>query len=448
MEKKRGRTEKRIVIVGSGASGMAAAISASQTVEDGFSDCSVILLERNDRSGAKIRISGGGKCNVTHSGTPGDILEKGFLRRNEQRFLQPSLFGFSGADLIALLHSKGAATEERPDGCVFPCSGSALSVIRVFEDLLREHAVDLRLSCRVKNVRSEAGLFEVETDTCGTIEADLLVLASGGVSYARTGTTGDGLVIARKLGHTIVASSPALAPVYTIKPFSRELSGVSLRQAKLIASSGKRNVERCGDILITHKGFSGPAVLSLSRDISQLSAAAQTRLFADLFPHHNDEELEKILLLQARENGSRLVRKFLQSCPAAPGPGSFSSGANGTLPSAIVPYMLHFSGIDERTAWSSLEKEKRKSLLSVLKRFPLGTVRKVPLDEGEVSAGGVSLGEINPKTMHSRIVPGLFICGELLDYAGEIGGYNLQAAFSTGWAAGRNAALIIQPAQE
>ncbi|NTU97139.1 MAG: aminoacetone oxidase family FAD-binding enzyme [Chlorobiaceae bacterium] len=427
---------------------MAAAISASMAAKNGRAAWRVVLLEKNDRTGAKIRISGGGKCNVTHSGQPGELLEKGFLRRNEQRFLRQSIFGFTGADLLAMLREQGVETEARADGNIFPSSGNAMSVVRVFDGLIGQHGVDLHVSCRVKIVRKSAEGFFVETETCGTFEADALILATGGVSYARTGTSGDGLSIARKLGHSIVTPAPALAPVYSMQPFPGELSGISLRQAKLIASSGTQNAECQGDILFTHKGFSGPAVLSLSRYIAEFSAAGETRLFADLLPHQGREELEKILLFQATENGKRLVRKFLQSCPVAPPAGSFSIGAHGTLPTAIVPYILRFSGIGENITWGGLTRDMRKSLQSVLKRFPLGIVRKVPLDEGEVSAGGVSLCEINPKTMESRIVPGLFICGELLDYAGEVGGYNLQAAFSTGWNAGRNAVRMTQPAQE
>jgi predicted Rossmann fold flavoprotein len=427
---------------------MAAAISSSVEAEKRHRRCSVTVLERNGRTGAKIRISGGGKCNVTHGGTPAELLEKGFLRRNEQRFLRPSIFGFPGGELLSMLHSHGVLTEERPDGKIFPANGSALSVVRFFEGLMEEHSVVLRLSCRVKSVRNVSCGFLIETENEVLHEADALILASGGVSWSRTGTTGDGLAIARKLGHTVVSPSPALAPVYTVKPFPRQFSGLSLRQVKLIASSGTRNAERRGDILFTHKGFSGPSALSLSREIAELSAAGETSLFADLFPEHTLDELEAILLAQAGQNGSRLVRKFLQACPVAPSAGPFTAGPNGTLPTAIIPYMLHCSDIAEEMTWSGITREQRKSLLSVMKRFPLGSVRKVPLDEGEVSAGGVSLAEINPKTMESRIVPGLFLCGEILDYAGEIGGFNLQAAFSTGWNAGRNAAQSDHPAHE
>lgn len=448
MKIKRDKPDFRIIIVGSGASGMAAAISASIVAESCNSACSVLVLERNERTGAKIRISGGGKCNVTHAGTPVSLLEKGFLRITEQRFLRTSLFSFSNADLLALLHENGVPTEERTDGSIFPCSGSSMQVVRVFEGLMKEHSVDLRFACRVKSVSRIDRGFRVWTENCGTFEADRVVLASGGVSYARTGTSGDGLVIARTFGHAVIAPAPALAPVYTKKPFPSEFSGVSFRQVRLIASSGKRSAERRGDVLFTHKGFSGPAVLSLSRDIAELSAAGETMLFADLFPWHTMEDLENILLHEARRSGSRLVRKFLQTSPMAPSAASFSVGPQGTIPTAIVPCILDFSGIGADMTWSALTKEKRKSLLLVMKRFPLGSVRRVPVDEGEVSAGGVCLAEINPKTMQSRIVPGLFLCGELLDYAGEIGGYNLQAAFSTGWAAGTHAVLTSQPVQE
>ncbi len=427
---------------------MAAAVSAATEAQKARFPCLITVLERNDRTAAKVRISGGGKCNVAHRGAPKEILEKGFLRQSEQRFLRPSLFAFNGDDLLALLHSGGVETQARPDGKIFPSSGNALSVVQVFENLMSQQSVDLRLSCRVTGVFHADGRFLVQTDTGGTLEADAVILASGGVSYARTGTTGDGLRIAGKFGHTLVTPHPALAPVHTVTPFPSALAGLSLRKVHLIALSGKARVERPGDVLFTHRGFSGPAVLSLSRDIAELHASGEVRLYADMFPEHEKEKLEKILLLQAREHGPRTVRKFLQGCPIAPPAASFTQGEQGTIPTAIVPYILDASAVPEDATLSTLTKEQRKSLLSVLKRFPLGMVRKVPLDEGEVSAGGVSLSEVDPKTMQSRTRPGLFLCGELLDYAGEIGGFNLQAAFSTGWLAGMHAALMNYPAQE
>jgi predicted Rossmann fold flavoprotein len=432
-----------ILIIGGGAAGMAAAIAAHRSAKGSSKPCSITLLERNARPGTKIRISGGGKCNVTHRGTPAELLELGFLRRNEARFLRHALYSFSNSDLLALLRSRGVETEERPDGKVFPVSGDAASVARAFEELLRESGVRQHYSCRVRSVERKDGLFFVTTAEL-VFTTDRLILSTGGVSYPGTGTTGDGLVIARSLGHSIKKPSAALAPLYTIKAPPASLSGLALRGVSLVATAGGRSVERRGDLLFTHRGFSGPAALSLSRDVAELGNCA---LFADLFAEQSSAELEAELLLQARKSGAQMIRKFLQGCPIAPLKGYFGVAQQGTIPTALVPFIMRHAGLENDVTWSELTKGKRQSLLSVLKRFPLGSVRDVPLDQGEISAGGISLGEVNPKTMCSRVVPHLFFCGEILDYAGEIGGFNLQAAFSTGWMAGVNAFHALQSAE-
>ena len=429
-----------LLIIGSGAAGMSAAVAAKRAAKRSGKGCSITVLERNARSGTKIRISGGGKCNVTHSGTPSELLEKGYLRSNEQRFLRPAFYSFTNTDLFDLLRSRGVETEERADGKVFPLSGDATLVVVAFEELLRESSVRQLFSCRVRSVERQGKKFLVTTAAGASLTADVVILATGGVSWSRTGTTGDGLAIARALGHSIKDPSAALAPLYTVKPPPATLSGVALRSVALVATAGGRSVERRGDLLFTHRGFSGPAALSLSRDIGEIFALfGSVSLFADLFPEQSAAELEEKLLFQARKSGAQMVRKFLQSCPIAPCRGSFALAHHGTIPTALLPYIMRHAALENNVTWSGLVREKRQSLLAALKRLPLGTVRDVPLDQGEVSAGGVSLSEVNPKTMQSRIVPKLFFCGELLDYAGEIGGFNLQAAFSTGWIAGTHA---------
>ena len=435
-----GQLHSTILVIGGGAAGMVAAIAARRSAKGPSQPCSITLLERNARPGAKIRISGGGKCNVTHRGTPAELLEEGFLRRNEARFLRHALYSFSNSDLLELLRLRGVEIEERADGKVFPVSGDAATVVRAFEELLRESRVEAHYSCRVRSVERKGELFVVTTAE-DVFTADHLILATGGVSYSKTGTTGDGLAIARSFGHTITKPSAALAPLFTIKPPPASLSGLALRGVSLVATAGGKSAERRGDLLFTHRGFSGPAALSLSRDVAELMGVARNcALLADLFAQHSSAELEAELLKQARKSGTQMVRKFLQSCPITPPNGSFGAAPHGTIPTALVTFIMRHAGLENDLTWSGLAREKRQSLLLALKRFPLGSVRDVPLDQGEISAGGVSLSEVNPKTLCSRVVPNLFFCGEILDYAGEIGGFNLQAAFSTGWVAGVNAA--------
>ncbi|MEE9905901.1 MAG: aminoacetone oxidase family FAD-binding enzyme [Chlorobium sp.] len=419
-----------ILIVGGGAAGMLAAVAArdrARKLRIPDKDFSIVILERNRLPGEKIRISGGGRCNVTHAAEPDELLAKGFLRKGEQRFLRHALHAFGSDDLLAMLERQGVRCEARPDGKVFPVAGlSASDVVRAFERILEECSVRLEYGCMVSSVERTENAFAVRADD-RTFRASVLILATGGVSYPSTGSRGDGLFFARRLGHSVVRASPALAPVLTMDTPPSELAGVSLHSAAFIASSGGKQTSRRGDVLFTHRGLSGPAVLSLSREVAELfGTQGNCLLFADLFADLDQDALQETLLAETRRSGAKMVRKFLQHCPDGP-------------PAALIPFIMRHAGIPADVQLSGLERGKRISLLQTLKRFPLGSVKSVPLEKGEVSAGGVSLGEVNPKTMQSRIVPGLFFAGELLDYAGEIGGFNLQAAFSTGWLAGREA---------
>ncbi len=424
--------KRSVVVIGGGASGMFAAIACRKAAERKSKSCSIVLLERNAHIGSKIKISGGGKCNITHQGTPDELLQFGYLRNKEQRFLRRALYSFTSNDLVDFLSRGGVLTYQRDDGKVFPVNEDALSVVLLFEKLLRESAVHSFFSSRVLSVEPQKGQFVITTDKSSFI-ADVVIVATGGVSYSRTGTSGDGLQIAEALGHSIKTASPALAPVYTKKPFP--LSGVSLCSINFVAHAGGRSVARRGDLLFTHQGFSGPVVLSLSRDIAELRAMyGNVSLFADLFPEESLPELEAQLLVYARKNGAKMVRKSLQFATK-----KVDNNIVYNIPSSVIPYLMREANLDNDVTWSGLLREKRQSLLLALKHFSLGNVLDVPLDHGEISAGGVLLDEVNPKTMESRLVPNLFFCGELLDYAGEIGGYNLQAAFSTGWIAGSNA---------
>jgi len=441
-------TPLSLLIIGGGASGMAAAIAARENADRfGFKreDFSIVIAERNGRVGEKIRISGGGKCNITHEGLPREVLQKGFFNKKEERFLRTALFSFTNSDILDLLSRKGLRAQARDDGKVFPVLADGTSVADAFESLLEDSAICIQFSSRVKRVFFREGLFEVTFEEGGSLFAKRLVLATGGVSWPQTGTTGDGLRLARLLGHTQTTPSPALAPLYLLRPPSARLAGISLRGVGLKGLSSSGEATRRGDVLFTHKGLSGPAVLSISRDVALLMANDEKCLvFADLFPDHTHAILEAELLRQSAQKGSQMIRKFLQMCPIAPGGLLGGPSVHGTIPTALIAFIMKHAGLKEDVAWSSLSKIGRNNLLTVLKRFPLGQVARVPLEQGEVSAGGIALGEVNPKTMESRVVPGLYLCGELLDYAGEIGGFNLQAAFSTGWLAGSSAVRQLQ----
>jgi predicted flavoprotein YhiN len=224
---------------------------------------------------------------------------------------------------------------------------------------------------------------------------------------------------------------------------------VTLRGVGLVVESDRGRDVRRGDLLVSHRGISGPACLSLSRSVAGMMAGAGTapKLCVDFFPCHDEGAVSAFVLEQASRQGPQFVRTFLQRCPMAPDrPGIRPEGAEAeavTIPNAFVPEIMRRAGIDREQVMSVLTKQQRRELAALLKRFLLGTAKRVPLDRAEVSAGGVSLAEIDPKTMESRLHRRLFCCGELLDYAGEVGGFNLQAAFSTGWMAGRQAARSL-----
>lgn len=436
-----------LLIVGAGASGMLATVAARKAARSlGVADerFSIVLLERNPKPGNKIAISGGGHCNLTHDADVKSLLEKGFLKKNEQRFLRHAIHAFSNADLLALFGRYGLKTEAREDGRVFPVSGRAGEVLDLMRRMVEESAVTLVTAARVERLEYAGSRFAVRAGE-RQFEADAVILATGGASWGSAGTTGDGNRLAASVGHAIAPVMPALAPNYFTVPPKPELVGVTLRNILLVAYADGASDSRRGDVLISHRGISGPACLSLSRSVAGFHASGKTvTISVDLFPGHEAGTLSAFILDQAARHGTRQVRTFLQRTPLAPEKGAPAASSDAqTIPNAFADEILRQAGIDREVTMSGLTKAQRLALVSALKRLALGTVKKVPLDRAEVSAGGVALGEIDPKTMQSKLHPRLFCCGELLDYAGEVGGFNLQAAFSTGWVAGSHAARAL-----
>ncbi|RXK87978.1 aminoacetone oxidase family FAD-binding enzyme [Chlorobaculum sp. 24CR] len=448
-----------LLIAGAGASGLLAAISARKTARElGVADerLRIVLLERNPKPGNKIAISGGGHCNLTHDADVKSLLEKGFLDKSEQRFLRHAIHSFSNADLLELFGRYGLKTEAREDGRVFPVSGRAGEVLDLLRRMVEESAATLVTNARADRLECAASRFAVHAGE-RQFEADAVILATGGASWGSAGTTGDGNRLAAAVGHSIAPVMPALAPNYFIAPPKAELVGITLRNILLLASADGAADSRRGDVLISHRGISGPACLSLSRSVAGFLAAGKTvTISVDLLPGREADTLSAFILEEAARHGTRQVRTFLQRCPLAPerlDAFANSSSETPTIPNAFADEILRQAGISKEVTLSGLTKAQRRGLVSALKHLALGTVKKVPLDRAEVSAGGIELGEIDPKTMQSKIHPRLYCCGELLNYAGEVGGFNLQAAFSTGWLAGSQAARTLldnarQPAQE
>jgi predicted Rossmann fold flavoprotein len=417
------------LIIGGGAAGMCAALGARTRLRKHHlpdNACRIAIAERNNRLGIKIRISGGGKCNITHAGDMMSVLAEGFLRQNEQRFLKPSFFELSNETVLSWLHTKGVHTYTRENGRIFPRSGNADDVLRAFEKLLAEHSVEVLLNTHIHTLQQENNTFIAHTDR-EPLRSDFLLIATGGISYSKTGTTGDGLRFAKALGHRIVEPIAALAPIYFTEKPHRDLVGISLRNVDLIAESPTSTFTRKGDVLITHLGISGPACLSISREVAEVLNKDAVLMFVDFFPDESTETLEQQFVSFQTLRAGQFVRTFFEE----------------QLPNAIVVPLLRQAEIPQEQKWHSLPKPMRRKLTAISKKYFLGAVKEVPIERGEVSAGGVSLQEVNPKTMQSRLVPKLYFAGEVLDVAGEVGGFNLQAAYSTGWVAGESVAKHI-----
>jgi len=404
-----------VLIIGGGAAGLIAAWRAASL------GAQTRLLEKNPRLGLKIHISGGGKCNITHGGDM-EALRRAF-EPNEARFLHPALRRFTNQDVLTLLLARGVTTHTRPDGRVFPDSGRADDVTGALEWHVRQAGAGVELGAGVTGLTVADG--RVTGARAGSREwtARAVVLCVGGSSYPKTGTTGDGYAWAADLGHTLVPLRPALAPIH-LRRARPEYSGVALRDCVLRARAGGKEVARWrGDLLFTHHGVSGPCALAVSRAAALALETGDVTLDVDLAPDDPQEALIAAFAA-AHAAGRRSVRSLLPD----------------RLPERLHSEALGRAGIAPATPLPRLPRRERNRLVEVLKRWDLGPVREIPLERGEVTAGGVALDEVDPHTMASRRVPGLFLAGEILDIAGPVGGYNLQAAFSTGYVAGEAAA--------
>lgn len=419
-----------VIVVGGGAAGIYAALGARDAGAD------VTLYERNDRIGIKILISGGGKCNITHDAPPRDI-EHGFVRR-EARFLRFALHELTAHDVVADMHEQGVETYTRDNGRVFPKSGRAEDVLIAFETMLARAGARVVANARVDGLIVSDDRVEAVTIEGRDVPAEAVVIATGGMSYRKVGTTGDGIAWARLLGLVIEPVRAALAPIYFPSPPPSDWQGVALRDVEFAVDAGA-STERIraasiplswrDDILLTHRGLSGPAVLEVSRAAALAREyGAQPQLIVDLAPDATADELAQRWSARVAASGRSEVQSFVE----------------GFVPRALVPYVLEAAGLAAGRRASDVTRGERTSLLATIKRWRVGIVGEVPMDRGEVTAGGVSLDEIDPRTMGARRVGGLFVAGEALDIAGSVGGYNLQAAFSTGWVAGRSAAQYLQ----
>jgi predicted Rossmann fold flavoprotein len=409
---------RRVIVVGAGAAGILASWRAACL------GASVTLLEKNPRIGIKILISGGGKCNITHDGPIEELLRP--FRPNEGRFLRPACFRFTNRHILDMLSSRGLEVYTREDGRVFPVHGNAKDVVAILRSYLDESGVDVRLASPCAGLVARPGGVAGVVTKGETLAADSVILCVGGSSYPGSGTTGDGWPWVEEFGHTIVPVRAALAPIVTDPRPPEGRPGVSPRDCVLKARQNGKEVARWrGDLLFTHQGVSGPTVLGISRVVAECKLAGKVSLEADVAPDKNFESLSADLGRYCSEWPKRPVSPFVEQFIAK----------------ALASDLLRDAGIEESRQAGQVDRKARNRLIERIKGWPLGEARHVPIEKGEVVAGGVSLDEVDPHTMESRLVRGLYLCGEILDIAGPVGGYNLQAAFATGYVAGDSAAL-------
>jgi len=403
----------RVGIIGGGPAGIMAAGTAAGRGHD------VTLIEKNKQLGKKLFITGKGRCNITNA-APIDEFFDNIISNKE--FLYSSLYTFDNEAIIRLLEGYGLKIKVERGNRVFPESDKSSDVIKAFQKYLDHMGVEVLLNSKVSHVYMEDSSFMVVLTTGEKMQFDRLIIATGGASYPATGSEGDGYKLAKAFGHTITQLKPSLVPIELHDPWLKDLMGLSLKNVTLKASDGKRIIhEEFGEMIFTHFGISGPIVLTMSNRINRLKK--RPHLTIDLKPALDEDTLDNRLLRDFQEYTNKLLKNAL----------------NDLLPQKLIPLVIQISEILPDKTVHQITREERRRLLMAVKAFPLDFKGFRPLEEAIVTSGGIKVSEINPSTMESKIVPGLFFAGEIMDIDALTGGFNLQIAYSTGYLAGINA---------
>lgn len=408
----------KVIVIGAGAAGL---LAAGQAAANG---AEVTVLEKNDRPGRKLLITGKGRCNITNTD---DI--KQFIKNipGNGQFLYGAFNRFSNRDLISFLNENGLATKEERGGRVFPVSDRAQDVVETLVNFCVSKGVEFRYTAGAAGILADnQQVTSVKLKDGSLLGCDSVILAAGGASYPGTGSTGDGYRIAEALGHTIVPLKPSLIPLETEEKWVKELQGLALKNVEAaVFYEGEKTAAEFGEMLFTHFGVSGPVILTLSRTAAGLlEKGGRVQLRINLKPALSPDQLDS----RIQRDFSGLSRK------------QFKNSLGELLPKSLIPVIMKLSGIPEEKPVNQITREERLGLAGLLQSLTLNVKGLRPLAEAIVTAGGISVKEINPKTMESKIVKGLFPAGEVVDVDGYTGGYNLQAAFSMGCLAGINAA--------
>lgn len=403
----------KVVVVGAGAAGMNAALYAAKNGHK------VILIDKNEKLGKKIYITGKGRCNLTNASDMEVIFDN---IMSNKKFLYSALYSYDNYRVIDFFEENGMKTKIERGNRVFPVSDHSSDVISTFKKVLKKEGVEILLNTEFKKLIIEddtvKGVLLVDNTA---IMVDNVIMATGGLSYPSTGSTGDGIRAAKECGHKTVKCTPALVPFNTKEGWVLALQGLSLKNVSItIYKEKKKLYEDFGEMLFTHFGVSGPMILSASANIKPAMFEDELKMYIDLKPAITQEQLDKRILREFEENKNK----------------AFKNSLNKLLPAKMVPVIIDLSDIDPEKKVNEISKEERNRLVNLFKKLPLTITGLRGWNEAIITKGGVNVKDVNPSTMESKIINRLYFCGEMLDVDALTGGYNLQIAWSTGYLAG------------
>ena len=413
----------KVIVIGGGPAGMMSAIKSSEQGNE------VILIEKNNVLGKKLAITGKGRCNITSSLSIDEFIKN---TPGNGRFLYSVFNSFTNLDIINFIEKQGIKTKVERGNRIFPVTDNAKDVVNCFVKKLKEQKIKVILNTEVTEIlkNNENVAIGIKTKN-ETIKGDKIILATGGKSYPLTGSTGDGYKIAKKLGHTVTELKPSLVPLTTYEEeLHKNLQGLSLKnvEIKIIDISKNKEIYKdFGEMLFTHFGVSGPIILSASshlvryKNITELLKNRQIKILIDFKPALTPEKLNQRILRDFEEQKNK----------------SFKNSLDMLLPQKLIPEIIIRSEIDPEEKVNSITKEQREKLVNLLKRFEITIKDFRPIEDAIITAGGINIKEINPKTMESKIIKGLYFAGEIIDVDAYTGGFNLQIAYSTGYTAGK-----------
>ncbi|QJD84822.1 BaiN/RdsA family NAD(P)/FAD-dependent oxidoreductase [Cohnella herbarum] len=413
-----------VIVIGGGSAGLMASIAASKQ------GAKVLLLDKGEKLGRKLGISGGGRCNVTNNKEDDELIKH---IPGNGRFLYSSFSNFNNKDIIAFFENLGIKLKEEDNGRMFPVTDRAKTVVDTLVGQIRKQGVEIKLNSPVDTIIYEDNrVAGVRLRSGEAIDGNAVIVASGGKSVPQTGSTGDGYPWAVKAGHTITELFPTEVPLTSNEPFitSKELQGLSLRDVSLSVwnPKGKKIIEHHGDMLFTHFGVSGPIALRCSQFVVKALKQFQVgniEVSVDLMPDNSVDEVYSLTMRLTELEPRKSIKNILKAC----------------LPEKMIPLLLQQAGLAESLTYDNLPRQDWMQLAKLIKRFPIRVYGTLSIEDAFVTGGGIHLKEIDPRTMESKLVSGLYFCGEILDIHGYTGGYNITAAFSTGYSAGMNAAI-------